>query len=85
MEDRSTHDDLYSLDDRHQNDKLNWKLYEDVTKKHKEGSYEGNCMHEHIISKCLCMLATAWKEQVPEGQQMLKQSSKSTISDYILY
>ncbi len=31
------------------------------------------------------MLATAWKEQVPEGQQMLKQSSKSTISDYILY
>ncbi len=34
MEDRSTHDDLYSLDDRHQNDKLNWKLYEDVTKKH---------------------------------------------------
>ncbi len=45
MEDRSTHDDLYSLDDRHQNDKLNWKLYEDVTKKHKEGMRETACMN----------------------------------------
>ena len=45
MEDGSTHDDLYSLDDLYQNVKLNWKLYEDVRKKHKEGMWENACMH----------------------------------------